>query len=184
MQLVFLGMLWKQILTYLDDLNVLGRSFKDHLGNLIQSFDCLRKYNLKLKPRKCIFFQKEVPFLGKLATTKGIGVGPKEIEAVINWPPPTDHREVESFLGFANYHWNHIKEYAKLACPLYELTGPKAPFHWDVPQQEAFEALKSALVSAPVLAYPNSTDMFILDTDASDTAIEAELLQLQEGRRE
>ena len=124
MQLVFQGMLWKQILTYLDDLNVLGRSFKDHLGNLIQSFDCLRRYNLKLKPCKCIFFQKEVPFLGKLATTKGIGVDPKKIEAVINWPPSTDHREVESFLGFANYHWNHIKEYAKLACPLCELTGP------------------------------------------------------------
>ena len=91
-QLVFQGMLWKQILTYLDDLNVLGRSFKDHLGNLIQSFDRLRKYNLKLKLRKCIFFQNEVPFLGKLATTKGIGVDPKTIEAVINWPPPTDHR--------------------------------------------------------------------------------------------
>ena len=184
MQLVFQGMLWKQILTYLVDLNVLGRSFKDHLGNLIQSFDPLRKYNLMLKPHKCISFQKEVPFLGKLATTKGIGVDPKKIEAVINWPPPTDCREVESFLGFANYHQNHIKEYAKLACPLYELTGPKASFCWDVPQQEAFEVLKSALVSAPVLAYPNSTDMFILDTDASDTAIGVQLLQLQEGRRE
>ena len=174
-------MLWKQIPTYLDDLNVLGRNFKDHLGNLIQSFDCLRKYNLKLKPRKCIFFQKEVSFLGRLATTRGIGVDPKKIEAIINWPPHTDRREVESFLGFANYHWNHIKEYAKLASPLYELTGPKAPFHWDVPQQEAFEALKNALVSAPVRAYPNSMDMFILDMDASGTAIGAELLQLQEG---
>ena len=128
MQLVFRGMLWKQILTYLDDLNVLGRSFKDHLGNLIQSFDCLRKYNLKLKPRKCIFFQNELPFLGKQATTKGIGVEPKKI---INWPPPTNHREVESFLGFANCHRNHIKEYAKLACPLHELyhfTGLSAYF--------------------------------------------------------
>ena len=84
MQLVLQGMLWKQILTYLDDLDVLCTSFKDHLGNLIQSFDCLRKYNLKLKPHKCIFFQKEVPFLGKLATTKGIGVDPKKIEAIIN----------------------------------------------------------------------------------------------------
>ena len=120
-------MLWKQILTYLDDLNVLGTSFKDHLGNLIQSFDCLRKYNFKLKPHKCIFFQKEVPFLGKLATTKGIGVDPKKTGAIINWPPPTDRREVESFLGLANYHQNHNKEYAKLACPLYELTSPKPP---------------------------------------------------------
>ena len=124
---------------------------------------------------------KESALFGKTGHYKEIGVDPKKIEAVINWSPPTDCREVESFLGFANYHQNHIKEYAKLACPLYELTGPKAPFHWDVPQQEASEALKSALVSAPVLAYPNSTDMFILDTDASDNATGAELLQLQEG---
>ena len=181
MQLVFRGMLWKQVLTYLDDLNILGKDYKDHLGNLIRSFERLGKYNLKLKPRKCMFFQKEVPFLGKLATTKGIRVDPKKIEAITQWPPPTSRKEVESFLGFANYHQNYIKDYAQLAGPLYELTGPKATFHWDAPHQEAFEALKNALVSAPVLAYPNGNDMFILDTDASDTAIGAELLQLQEG---
>ena len=51
-----------------------------------------------------MFFQQEVPFLGKLATTKGIGVDPKKIEAITQWPPPTSHKEVESFLGFAYYH--------------------------------------------------------------------------------
>ena len=181
MQLVFRGMLWKQVLTYLDDLNVLGRNFKDHLSNLVQSFERLRKYNLKLKPRKCHFFQKEVPFLGRLATTQGIAIDPNKIKVVLEWPAPTNKREVESFLGFANYHRCHIKEYAKLAGPLYELTGPKSPFHWDTVHEEAFAALKESLVSAPVLAYPNAQDMFILDTDASDTAIGAELLQLQEG---
>ena len=146
------------------------------MGNLIQSFECLGKYNLRLKPQKCMFFQKEVPFLGKLATTKGIGVDSKKIEAITQWPPPTSCKEVESFLGFANYHRNHIKDYAQLAGPLYELTGPKATFHWDAPHQEVFEALKSALVSAPVLAYPSSNDMFILDMAIGD-----ELLQLQVG---
>ena len=164
MQLVFHGMLWKQVLTYLDDLNVLGRNFKDHLSNLVQSFERLRKYNLKLKPRKCHFFQKEVPFLGRLATTQGIAIDPNKIKVVLEWPAPTNKREVESFLGFANYHRCHIKEYAKLAGPLYELTGPKSPFHWDTVHEEAFAALKESLVSAPVLAYPNAQDMFILDT--------------------
>ena len=181
MQLVFHGMLWKQVLTYLDDLNVLGRNFNDHLSNLVQSFERLRKYNLKLKPQKCHFFQKEVPFLGRLATTQGIAIDPNKIKVVLEWPAPTNKREVESFLGFANYHRCHIKEYAKLAGPLYELTGPKSPFHWDTVHEEAFAALKESLVSAPVLAYPNAQDVFILDTDASDTAIGAELLQLQEG---
>ena len=76
-----------------------------------------------------MFFQKEVPFLGKLATTKGIGVDPKKIETITQWLPPTSHKEVESFLGFANYHQNHIKDYAQLAGSLCELTGPKATFH-------------------------------------------------------
>ena len=104
MQLVFCGMLWKQVLTYLDDLNVLGRNFKDHLSNLVQSFERLRKYNLKLKPWKCHFFKKEVHFLGRLATTQGITIDPNKIKVVLKWPAPTNKREVESFLGFANYH--------------------------------------------------------------------------------
>ena len=75
-QLVFRGMLWKQVLTYLDDLNVIGKNFQDHLDNLVMPFERLREYNLKMKPHKCFFFQKEVPFLGKLATTEGIAIGP------------------------------------------------------------------------------------------------------------
>ena len=180
-QLVFRGMLWKQVLTYLDDLNIIGKSFQDHLDNLVMSFERLWEYNLKMKPRKCFFFQKEVPFLAKLATTEGIAVDPNKVKAVTNWPIPTCQREVESFLGFANYHQTHIKEYAHIAGPLYGLTGPKATFHWEDKHQQAFDALVEALVYAPVLAYPNSQDTFILDTDASDTAIRAELIQLQEG---
>ena len=176
-QLVFRGMTWRDVLTYLDDIKVLGRSFEDHLQNLHKVFERLQENNLKLKPRKCKFFQTEVPFLGKLATRDGLAVDPKKIEAVILWPVPTCRRDVESLLGFVNYHWNHIKGYAKLAAPLYEITGKKE-FHWDEPQQAAFEALKEALVCAPVLAYPNAEDQFILDTDASRTAIGAEVIQV------
>ena len=116
------------------------------------------------------FRDEEEAYLKKMLDSKVIQPSNSE------WASPlsSSRRKMALFAG-------QIKEYAKLACPLYELTGPKAPFHWDVPQQEAFEALKNVLVSAPVLAYPNSTDMFILDMDASDTAIGAELLQLQEG---
>ena len=179
-QLVFHGMTWRDVLTYLDDINILSRSFEDHLQNLHKVFEHLQENNLKLKPRKCKFFQTEVPFLGQLATRDGLAVDPKKIEAVILWPVPTCRRDVESLLGFVNYHQNHIKGYAELAAPLYEITGKKE-FHWDEPQQAAFEALKEALVCAPVLAYPNAEDQFILDTDASGTAIGAELIQVQDG---
>ena len=179
-QLVFRGMTWREVLTYLDDINVLGRGFEDHLQNLRKAFERLQENNLKLKPKKCKFFQTEVPFLGKLATQKGLAVDPKKVEAVVSWPVPTCRKEVESFLGFVNYHRNHIKDYAQLAAPLYDITGKKE-FHWDEPQQSAFEALREALVCAPVLAYPNADDPFILDTDASGTAIGAELIQVQGG---
>ena len=66
MQLVFRGMTWREILSYLDDLNVIGKSFEDHLSNLRRSFKRIRKFGLKLKPWKCCLFQTEVPFLGKL----------------------------------------------------------------------------------------------------------------------
>ena len=77
MQLIFWGMTWKEILSYLDDLNVLGTSFDDHLTNLRKSFKCIRQYGLKLKPRKCCLFQTEVPFLGKLISREGIAMDPK-----------------------------------------------------------------------------------------------------------
>jgi len=85
---------------------------------------------------------------------------------------------VERFLGFANYHRAFIKDYSKIAIPLQDLTG-KRPFHWNLEQQQALDQLREALVTAPVLALPNSTDPFILDTDASDKTIGAELLQVQ-----
>ena len=134
-QLVFRGMTWREVLTYLDDINVLGTGFEDHLTNLHKVFERLQEHNLKLKPRKCKFFQTEVPFLGKLATWDGLAVDPKKIEAVISWPVPTNKWDVESFLGFVNYHRHHIKDYAKLAAPLYHITGKKVEFEWGSPNR-------------------------------------------------
>ena len=97
MQLIFWGMTWKEILSFLDDLNVLGTSFEDHLTNLRKSFECIRQYGLKLKPQKCYLFQTEVPFLGKLVSREGIAVDPKKTKAVMDWPIPKSQRDVESF---------------------------------------------------------------------------------------
>ena len=181
MQLIFWGMTWKDILSYLDDLNVLGTSFEDHLANLRKSFECIRQYGLKLKPRKCCLFQTEVPFLGKLVSREGIAVDPKKTKAVMDWLIPKSWRDVETFLVFINYHQYYIKDFAEIASCLYELTGPKSHFKWTPVYQEAFEKLWDRLVCAPVLAYPNTKDQFILDTDASDKAIGAELIQVQNG---
>ena len=97
------------------------------------------------------------------------------------WPIPQNTKDVERFTGLANYHRSFIKDYARITGPLYEVTGKKA-FHWHEEQQNAFDEIKRILTSAPILALPNSTDSFILDTDASENAIGAELIQVQNGK--
>lgn len=181
MNRILKGMVWKNVLAYLDDVIVLGKEFQDHIDNLQQTLDRFRTYKMKLKPRKCVLFQREVEFLGRKVGCEGVGITQSKIETVLNWPVPSNKTEVESFLGFVNYHRDFVPDFAKKASSLYELTGSNKTFNWSDNQQEAFETLKKSMITAPVLAYPNSYDTFILDTDASNLAVGAELLQLQDG---
>ena len=80
-----------------------------------------------------------------------------------------------------NYLQNHIKDFADITVCLYELIGPKNHFNWTQEHQTSFEKLRECLVCTPILAYPNSIDKFIIDTDTSDKAIGAELIQVQDG---
>lgn len=176
MNLVLRGLTWNIVLAFLDDILVMGKSFADHLQNLQLVFERFRHYGLKLKPAKCLMFQSEVEFLGRKVNKTGMAIGDEYVEVVKKWQIPKTTKEVEKFLGFANYHRAFIKNYAKIAGPLNRLSG-KQPFTWENEQQEAIDHLIEALASTPVLTLPNSSDMFILDTDASDFAIGAELLQ-------
>ena len=179
-QFVLRGLTWNKILAYLDNVVVLGQSFRDHLANLRLTFERFRKYNLKLKPKKCSLFNTETLFLGKIVSRDGVSVNPENIEKVKNWPVPGSVKDVEKFLGFLNYHREHIPGYAELTSTLYELTGSKAVFQWNDERQTVFENLKQKLISSPILSYPNPNDVFILDTDASNTAIGAVLSQIQD----
>ena len=92
---------------------------------------------------------------------------------------PEEHKRCGViFLEFVNYHCYHIDEFARVAKSLYELTGPKAKFIWQNEHQEAFERLKEMLVCAPVLSMPRKEGMFILECDALDYSIGAELSQV------
>ncbi len=94
--------------------------------------------------------------------------------------PQTESKK-ESFLGFANYHRNFIHDFAGLAALLYHLPGPKAVYQWTNECEQAFRALKDAIVSAPVLAFPKAHDPFVLDTNASDFCLGTKLSQIQDG---
>nr|XP_054764688.1 uncharacterized protein LOC129271338 [Lytechinus pictus] len=180
MNLVLRGLTWDVALAFLDDILVLGKSFPDHIKNLGAVLRRFKDYRLKLKPKKCALFQRKVEFLGREVDATGLHLPEENIQRVVDWPTPASTKEVEQFLGLANYHRVFMKDYARVAGPLYELTGNHA-FSWTEFHQEAFEQIKALLTSAPVLTLPNAHDPFILDTDASSTAIGAELLQVQNG---
>ena len=182
MYLVLRGLTWREVLAYLDDIMVLGIDFDSHLRNLREVLSRFRQYNLKLKPKKCELFQSAVEFLGKKVTCEGVSVAPAKAKAVAEWPVPKNRTELQSFLGFANYHSDHIQGYAGITAPLYAQSSGKGEIDWGPTEQEAFDRVKQSLANAPVLAYPQKDGLFILDTDASDIAIGAALYQIQDGQ--
>ena len=182
MDLVLRGLNWDTVLAFLDDIVVLGRTVPDHLHNLQEVLPRFAQYGLKLKPKKCLLFQEKVEFLGREVGANKVQQKEEEhVRVVAAWPVPKNTKQVEQYLGLVNYHWSFLKDFAALAVPLYRITG-KQEFRWEAAQQVAFDLIKQQLTEAPTLTMPNTRDQFILVTDASNDAIGAELLQVQEGR--
>ena len=180
MNLVLRGLTWKSVLAFLDDVMVLGRTFDEHLENLQEVFERFQHHNLKLKPKKCALFQIETKFLGRIVTGDTVSVDPDSIDIVRDWPTPKCTRDVERFLGFANYNREHVPNLAEIAVPLYGLTG-KNPFNWTDSHENAFNQIKMALLKPVILSLPTPDDVFVLDVDASDTAVAAQLSQIRDG---
>ena len=178
MEQVLSGLPLSTALVYLDDVLVPARTFADQISNLRQVFQRFRNAHLKLSPKKCSLFQKEVKYLGHIVSSKGIATDPEKVEAVQSWPTPTDSKEVRSFVGLCSYYRKFIPDFANIAHPLHQCAEK---FNWTAEVEAAFNQLKQALTEAPVLGYPSLDGQFILDTDASNLAIGAVLSQVQDG---
>jgi len=182
MDLVLSGLNMDICLVYLDDIIVFSYSLKQHLERLELVLRRIKEAGLKLKPSKCNLLQKSVCFLGHIVTGNGIATDPSKTSIIQHWPTPTSAKDLRSFLGLSGYYRRFVKDYAKIAAPLNALRKAGRNFDWTPQCQTAFERLKSALIVPPVLAMPNETGQFILDTDASDRAIGAVLSQVQNGQ--
>ena len=181
------------LLLYLDDICIFAPTIDEMLDRIQLVFNRLKQFNLKIKPKKCQFFSTSVLFLGHVLSAEGISANPEKVDKVKTWPVPKTIKEVQSFLGLASYYRHFIPHFAKKAQCLHELVGPNASkpknrskvrvketkaaecepivteiktFEWTIEHQEAFDALKEALCTAPVLGYPDFTREFILETDA------------------
>ena len=183
------------LLIYLDDLIIFSKTFEEHLERLQLVFDRLQEHGLKLKPSKCHLVRKEVQYLGHLMSAEGIKTDPEKISRVKDWERPTNRKEVLQFLGFAGYYRRYVEGYSSIAASLYRLTsgdprkkirgkkrlGPEPPFLWTTDCEKAFQSLRQKLTTAPVLAYPDYSQPFVLQTDASREGLGAVLAQFQGG---
>ena len=181
MERVLQGLHWKSLLLYLDDVIIIGNTFQQHYDNLVEVLNRLRQAGLKLKPSKCHLFQKEVIYLGHVVSSTGVSTDPEKISAVADWPVPKNLTELQSFLGLTGYYRQYVEGFATKARPLTKLTGKNVKFYWTDECQDAFDSLKQALLTAPVLGYPDPALHYILDTDASLSGVGAVLSQVQNG---
>ena len=181
------------LLFYLDDICVFAETADQMLDRIQFTFGRLKEFNLKIKPKKSFFFQAEVNFLGHILSKKGASPNPEKVAKIKDWPIPKTPKEVHSFVGLASYYRRFIPNFAKWAGPLHGLiilaaTQQKVrqgimkkneipEFVWSSECQEGFDNLKKALISAPILAYPDYSKPFILETDASLKGLEAVLSQ-------
>ena len=152
---ILAGLQWEICLVYLDDIVVFSKDFSTHLKNLKEIFERFREANIKFTPNKCFFACKEVEFLGHVISEDGIRPDVRKTDIVKSYPAPRNPKELKAFLGITGYYRRFIKDYAKLASPLYKLLKKNANFLWCEKCEEAFEKLKECLITRPILAYPN-----------------------------
>jgi len=164
------------VLVFFDDILIYSSSWADHLRHVRAVLSVLQQHQLFVKQSKCAFAVASVAYLGHVISADGVAMDPAKVEAVRDWPQPRSVRAVRGFLGLAGYYRKFVHDYGVIAAPLTALLK-KEGFSWTDEATAAFQALKAAVTSAPVLALPDFTKPFIVECDASTHGFGAVLLQ-------
>ena len=179
---IFQELLHEGILAnYMDDFVILAKTMEELEERTIQFLKIAEKYNLYFKRSKCDFNMEEISILGVVVGKGQIQIKQEKIKAVNEWKMPTRVKDVENFLGFANFYRHFIQNFSHTTKPLNKLKGKKE-WKWKEKHQRAFEELKEKITSQPVLALPRREVKFRVETDASGHAIGGVLSQEQEGK--
>ena len=193
----------------LDDIIVYSKSFQDHINLLRKVFEHLREHCVKLKPKKCKFFRREVNFLGRVVSADGYKLDPATIAPVLNLAktPPKTVGHVRQVVGLLGYYCRYIRDFSRIAKPIYDFLASKNtsrgstskeivenqrqqkqkqgqlpsnhPVNWTSEHQLVLENLLQQLTTPPIMAYPDCNKSFILHTDASKAGLGGVLYQEQ-----
>ncbi len=174
---IFTHLLGKTLFAYLDDIIISSKDQESHLESLKLVLQKLEEAGLKAKLSKCEFLKVKIKFLGHIVDGEGIHTVDEKVMAVQKFPQPKSVENVRSFLGLAGYYRPFIKNFAAIASPLTKLLKKDVAFHWEAAHEQSFNELKSLLTNAPVLAFPEHSEPFIICTDASSLGLGAVLLQ-------
>lgn len=171
------GLLGKGVEVYMDDVLIHTKTLEKHTQLLSEVMKRLIDNNLKLKISKSAFMQKHVKYLGFIISAEGVEVDPQKTQCIREYPRPKNIKEIQRFVAMCNYFRKHVPGFAQKAKPMYSLLKKDVPFMWNDACEKGFNFLKQALITPPVLIYPNYSETFIITTDSSDTCIGSMLSQ-------
>jgi hypothetical protein len=177
MNTILQPLLRRGVLVFIDDILIYSKDLQSHLALLRQVFLILTQHQLKIKRSKCKFLQPQLVYLGHEISGAGVTTDQKNIVAVAKWPSPENLKQVRGFLGLVGYYRKFVRNFGIISRPLTDLLKKSSVFCWTALEEASFSALKQALVSAPVLALPDFSCTFEIETDASDNGIGAVLIQ-------
>lgn len=168
------------VIIFLDDMCIYSKTAEDHVKHLNMVYRLLAKNSIFLRFGKCFFFNRRFKFLGWIIEDGKLQADPEKVKVLEEWPLPTSKQEVRSFTGFCNFYRRLIPDFAKRVAPLHDLQRDVIPDSaaefqsqqcWTDVHSSAFEDLRKALCSDPVVHIANPSLPYILDTDASQVAV-------------
>jgi transposase InsO family protein len=168
---------------YIDDLLVVSSSFEEHLDHLEQVFTRLSAAGFTLRAEKCTFLQKSASFLGFVLDQEGIRPDPERVQGLIDFPTPSHVKQLQAFLGLANFDRGFVPKFATISEPLTQLLRKGQPWIWQDSQDSAFHAIKQLVADSALLRHPDPRLPFAVECDASDVGIGAVLFQVDGEER-
>ena len=162
---------------YLDDITVHSVTIDQHFDHLEVVFNRLKEANLKINKAKCTWFSTSIKVLGHIVSAQGVQMDVEKIEAVKNYQYSRNVKQLQQFLGLCGYYRRFVKDFAKIAQPLYKLLKKETIWNFDEACIKAFEKLRTRLIEYPILRQADFNRPFVLYTDASGLALGAILSQ-------
>ena len=159
----------EKVVVFIDDVMIAMETEEGHDEIVEEELRRLEENDLFVKPEKCVWKVKEVGFLRVIIREDRVRMEKKKVQEVIEWPVPRSVKDVQKFLGLANYYRQFVKDFAKIAKSLHKMTRKENKWNWGERQQKAFE-LKERFMTGPVLVIPDLDKEMRVEVDTSDFA--------------